>query len=329
MAVGDLNGDGRTDVAVSRLGAMVRVFFGNGPGGFATIEDFPANQGATDIEIGDTNADGRPDLVIGSEGAHYSYLLGDGWGRFGPPLLVTNETSTPDVAVGDLDEDGRPDLALLNYAQHQVRLRFGRARTRTALTATPNPIALGGMLTLTATVTVPPPAQNAPPAGTVRFYDGNTSLGTATLGGGGVATLILPANLPWDRSYRAAYLGDGEHLGSISDLVGGTTYITAVGVPDPGVSPTGAAFALEPVRPNPVPAARGALTVRFTLPSAEPARLELFDVRGRQLAAHDVGTMGAGVHSVELVPRATLAPGIYVVRLMGNAGVRTARAVIL
>ncbi len=52
---------------------------------------------------------------------------------------------------------------------------------------------------------------------------------------------------------------------------------------------------LEGARPN--PAVAGQLTVAFTLPNAEPARLELIDVSGRRLAARDVGSLGPGRHS--------------------------------
>ena len=176
---------------------------------------------------------------------------------------------------------------------------------------------------------VPPPLQESAPSGRVRFFDGHTSLGTAPVGGGGVATLVLPASLPWGRSYRAAYAGDGLHLGSISESVEGMTYLANVGVPGDVLPGTAVAFALEPVRPTPVSARRGAITVRFALPSDEPARIELFDVRGRRVAAQEVGAMGAGAHSADLVPAAAFVPGVYLVRLTGSLGVRTVRAVVL
>jgi hypothetical protein len=329
LAVDDLNADGKTDVVVAGIPGVATVRIGNGAGGYVIFYEFPIHSPADGVAIADLDGDGRRDLVFGTQGLNTSYLLGDGKGLFGQPILIPGQTTTLDVTVGDLDEDGRADLALARYDLAQVSVRFGRARTRTSLAVSPIQVALGAALTLTATVTVPPPAQENPPAGLVRFYDGHTSLGTAPVGGGGVATLVLPTSLPWGRSYRAAYSGDEEHLGSHSESVEGTTYIETVGVPGgggPGGTPS---FALEAVRPNPVPAARGAITVRFALPSDEPARIELFDVRGRRVAGREVGAMGAGVHSADLVPDATLRPGVYLVRLTGSPGIRTSRAVIL
>ncbi len=87
------------------------------------------------------------------------------------------------------------------------------------------------------------------------------------------------------------------------------------------------AFALEPVRPN--PARAGALVVRFSLPSAAAARLELLDVAGRRIAAREVGSLGPGRHALDLVEGRGLAPGLYLVGLRQGPNVRVARAVVL
>ena len=120
-------------------------------------------------------------------------------------------------------------------------------------------------------------------------------------------------------------------MGSIADPSEGTTYdVVPVGVPEPGTAgPERLAFALEPVRPNPLPAARGAVTVRFALPSDEPTRLDIFDVRGRWVAGRDVGALGEGAHTVEVDLGSRVAPGVYVVRLTAGVGIRTIRMVVL
>src|SRR5262249_23618983 len=58
-----------------------------------------------------------------------------------------------------------------------------------------------------------------------------------------------------------------------------------------------------------------ALTVEFAIPSAAPARLELFDISGRALVSREVGSFGAGRHSLSLNTGHTLPPGLYFVRL--------------
>jgi len=93
------------------------------------------------------------------------------------------------------------------------------------------------------------------------------------------------------------------------------------------VPPAGApAFALERVRPNPAPAMR--LVVSFTLPTEAPARLEVFDVRGARVGVQDVGSLGAGRHTVPL-PSPRLAPGIYLVRLSQGVASMTQRITVV
>jgi hypothetical protein len=87
------------------------------------------------------------------------------------------------------------------------------------------------------------------------------------------------------------------------------------------------AFALEPVRPN--PSRGGALTVRFTLPSAAPASIELLDVAGRRIAAPEVGSLGTGRHALDLGQGQQLAPGLYLVRLRQGANTRVTRVAVL
>ena len=84
------------------------------------------------------------------------------------------------------------------------------------------------------------------------------------------------------------------------------------------------ALVLDPVRPN--PSRGGALTVRFTLPTAAPARVELLDVSGRRIASREVG---AGRHTLDLGQGQHLAPGLYLVRLTQGANTRVTRTVVL
>lgn len=87
--------------------------------------------------------------------------------------------------------------------------------------------------------------------------------------------------------------------------------------------PASAALALT-IGPNP---ARGALTARFTLPDARPARLELLDLAGRRVAAREVS--GAGAHTETFSEVATLSPGVYLMRLEHGGSLRTARVAVI
>jgi hypothetical protein len=85
-------------------------------------------------------------------------------------------------------------------------------------------------------------------------------------------------------------------------------------------------LALAGALPNP---AVEDLLVRFSLPDATPAVLELFDVTGRQVMTKDVGLLGPGEHSVRLAQRGALAPGIYLLRLTRGQRTLTSRLTVM
>jgi hypothetical protein len=74
---------------------------------------------------------------------------------------------------------------------HSLTLRRGSPLTRTALAANPNISVQGTAVTLTATVTIPPPGSGAP-TGSVSFLDGFTLLGTSAVSPSRIATVSLP-----------------------------------------------------------------------------------------------------------------------------------------
>ena len=92
-------------------------------------------------------------------------------------------------------------------------------------------------------------------------------------------------------------------------------------------APTGVsfAFALEAVRPNPTTGE--AMVVRFTLPTAMPARLDLIDVSGRRVVQRQF--TAAGQHTVNLAERWRLPAGLYFVRLAQGSNSRSTRVVVV
>jgi hypothetical protein len=69
--------------------------------------------------------------------------------------------------------------------------------------------------------------------------------------------------------------------------------------------------------------------MRFALPDAAPAILELFDVAGRRLWSRDVGSLGPGEHEVRLGDGAWFPPGLYLTRLTQGDHMATARVAIV
>jgi hypothetical protein len=72
-----------------------------------------------------------------------------------------------------------------------------------------------------------------------------------------------------------------------------------------------------------------AMALRFTLPSAAPAKLTVVDVAGRRVASRAVGALGPGTHRLELDETRRIAAGIYLVTLEQAGARATRRAVIV
>jgi hypothetical protein len=113
IAVGDVNGDGRPDVAT--VGKNVaNLLLNNGDGTFAAKREFAVKTRESfygpDIAFGDLNRDGRADLVV--PGATTSVLFGQADGTLSAATEYAESSYA--VAVGDLNRDGFPDIVTGN-----------------------------------------------------------------------------------------------------------------------------------------------------------------------------------------------------------------------
>ncbi len=129
VALGDLNGDGRVDIALGSADARfytsssvlrgIRVYLSNADGTVSTPVTLNPDNQYSALAIGDLNKDGKSDLVVASQnsGQDDSIIIfpGQGDGTFAAPKTLALAGGGPgvtSVAIGDFTFDGTPDLML-------------------------------------------------------------------------------------------------------------------------------------------------------------------------------------------------------------------------
>jgi uncharacterized repeat protein (TIGR03803 family) len=122
VAIGDVNGDGRSDLVIANQGSdSVSVLLGNGDGTFQTAVDYPAGSGAFSVAMSDINGDTVLDLVVADvSSSTVSVLRGNGNGTFQSPIGYTVGSLPRWVAMADLDGNGLPDAVVANAGSNTL-----------------------------------------------------------------------------------------------------------------------------------------------------------------------------------------------------------------
>jgi hypothetical protein len=135
LAVADINGDAKADLAVANTGDnSVTVLLGNGAGGFVTVSNYPAGPTPVDLILEDLNGDGKRDLALINDGANtVRVLIGDGAGGFTnlfsePATTFTVGIGPASVVAGLFNLDSDLDLAVANFYSDNVTILINSSR---------------------------------------------------------------------------------------------------------------------------------------------------------------------------------------------------------
>ena len=323
VAAGDLNGDGKADLAASLSNRDVAVFLAGASGGFAPVVNYPGGT-AGQVAVVDFNGDGKCDVL--TEGG---LLRGTGTGTLG--VLQPIAFPATGLTVALLDQDSRPDV-----------IQYGNTRETSSTVFVSRNNGSGGVL----------PSERYAANFAISDLktgdiDNDGSPDLACVSQDGSATVLRntgAGRFSYATHYGVPYPASGIAMGDVDgdgwiDLLAtnrspsvrpeSTMVLLNRQYPSTAVGPSVGTPAreIEFLRAWPNPS-RGRFQLAFQVAKAGRASIDLFDIGGRRRVHRELGLMAPGRHQIELGTDRTLPPGIYLARL-DQGGRRVVKRVMI
>ncbi|MBA3913934.1 MAG: VCBS repeat-containing protein [Acidobacteriales bacterium] len=183
IASGDLNHDGKLDLAATTFSVGVEVLIGRGDGSFFSEVPYTTPYTTYSLAMVDLDRDGNLDLAVADflDPAHANVLIGKGDGTFLPAVTYDAKGKNGEgIGVGDFNRDGSPYIVVTHLSSENVSILLNTGGTLVHSRSSLNPSQVGQSVTFTAQVEQSIPNTGVP-TGTVTFKDGATTLGAAPL----------------------------------------------------------------------------------------------------------------------------------------------------
>ena len=120
IALGDLNGDNKPDIAVANNDnpGTISILLNSGSAGnisFTTRTDLSAGTNPFRVCMEDIDGDGKTDIAVTNQLTHDIFIFKNtsaGSAAFAAPIVYPLGASPRPLSIGDFDGDGKPDLAV-------------------------------------------------------------------------------------------------------------------------------------------------------------------------------------------------------------------------
>ncbi len=157
LAIGDLDGDGKPDLAVANSGDNTLSLFHNtstpGTIAFGTQQVVNSGSGAYDLVISDLDGDGKPDLAvddINNAVSVHKNISTAGTIAVKPNVDYATGTVPFSITSADYDGDGKPDLATANNTAATITVLLNKGPNAPAITSfSPDAGLAGTVVTIT------------------------------------------------------------------------------------------------------------------------------------------------------------------------------------
>ena len=215
IVVGDINGDGFSDLLITANPGSAQFLEAQGNGSFGNAYTGLAVAGFTvaDMQAADLNGDGYADPVVLSTLSATYFLTG----------YITSGSAVATLPT-TFAQSGSPSLTAtwpgnINFsgATGKLTLMVNPASSSTSLGTSGTPSVYGQPVTFTATVSST--TATGTPTGTITFLDGTVPLGLPVNMSGGSASFTLPTLTAGTHSISTAYSGDTVFSSGVPALV--------------------------------------------------------------------------------------------------------------